>query len=146
MSTSPHPAAAPAVPSLDELVRDPSRLEQLSVEALVALHRRIGHLGVEVDAALALRRAQPSSPPSITENDHYLSMQEVSTRTRLSLSYLYELARSGLLPVTPMGRGGTGTKRRGYRVRLSDLQAWEAGLSPRLSTVLTSARAKGRRP
>lgn len=131
------------VPSLDELARDPARLERFPVEALVALRRRIQHLGVEVDAAITLRGAQQPSTPSPDEEDRYLSMQEVATRTGLSLSYLYELARSRLLPVTPMGRGGNGTKRRGYRVRLSELRAWEASLSPhaldtRLSTVLSS--------
>lgn len=140
--TEPRPLAP--LPSLDQLAHNPARLERLSLEALIALRRQIGHLEVEVDAAITLRGAQQPRTPSPDEEDRYLSMQEVATRTGLSLSYLYELARSRLLPVTPMGRGGNGTRRRGYRVRLSELRAWEASLSAhaldtRLNTVLSSA-------
>ena len=56
-------------------------------------------------------------------------MQEVRQRTGLSLSHLYEMGRPGVLPVRQMGKGTRGTKRRGYRILLSDLLDWEARLA-----------------
>lgn len=78
-------------------------------------------------ALLWVRMMTPPGPaadtPGLVPEDQYLTMQQVKKRTGLSLSYLYELARIGVLKARAMGRGG-----RGYRVLMSDLLAWEASL------------------
>jgi excisionase family DNA binding protein len=133
MSPLQRPASAAAVPSLHDVQAEPSILERLPLAALLTLRREVGHLEVELDAAitLALTESRPTAPVGLGsgEANRYLTIPEVSARTGLSLSYLYELARRGVLPMTPMGRGGNGTKRRGYRVLLSALREWEAGLT-----------------
>src|SRR5206468_2216204 len=69
----------------------------------------------------------------------------VRQRTGLSLSHLYEMGRTGALPVRQMGKGTRGTKRRGYRILRSDLLAWEtrvatSGLDVKISNMLSSRR------
>jgi len=91
------------------------------------------------------RMTVPQAPvPAPVGEDRYLTIPEVRARTGLSLSHLYELARTGVLKVKPMGRGG-----RGYRVLMSDLLAWEARLGTdaldiRLNNMLSSSRDRRR--
>src|SRR3989442_4140093 len=78
------------------------------------------------------------------EEDGSVPMRRVNERPRLSLSHLYEMARTGELPVKPMGCATGGKKPRGYRVLLSDLRAWErsrgsSGLDNHLSSMLISS-------
>lgn len=101
-----------------------------------------------LEARLAALEAQqvPASPPTeapitIGEADRYVTIPQVAKRTGLSVSFLYELARRGNLPVRPMG---TGRRPRGYRVLLSELLAWEAGrkktaVADRVNNMLTSS-------
>jgi len=132
MSPLQRPVSVDAVPSLHEVLAEPSILDRLPLAALLTLRRDVGHLGVNLDVAItrALAEPRPTAPVGLGsgEANRYLTIPEVSAHTGLSLSYLYEVARRGVLPVTPMGRGGHGTKRRGYRVLLSALREWEAGL------------------
>ena len=53
--------------------------------------------------------------------------------------------RTGALPVKQMGKGTGGSRRRGYRILLSDLLAWEARLATtdvdaKISNMLSSRR------
>ncbi len=118
----PRPVGPPLVPSLAQVQADRSLLDRLPVDALLALRREIGHLGVDVDMALTVRQMAPA-PAQPAEADRYLTVGQVAERTGLSPSHLYELARRGDLPARPMG---TGKRPRGYRVLFSDLLAWEA--------------------
>jgi excisionase family DNA binding protein len=70
--------------------------------------------------------ARPRPPD---DQDRYLTIGEVAARLRLSKSYCYELARRGSLPVTPLGK--TGARGKAFRVKLSELEEWEARLSKR---------------
>jgi DNA-binding transcriptional regulator YiaG len=110
---------------LGEILTDRSLLDRLSADVLVGLRRELGHLAVDLDAALASRQTQQMAPAPAQplEADRYFTIQEVSTRTGLSVSFLYELARRGDLPTRSLGMGN---RPRGYRVLLSDLLAWEA--------------------
>jgi excisionase family DNA binding protein len=117
---APNPEAGP---TLTEVAAEPGLLNALAVDALVDLRRRLAHMAVEVEAAIALRGAQriDETSPEASAGP-YLTIPEVAKRTGLSVSFLYELARAGELPVRQMGR-----RRRGYRVLLGDLLGWEAG-------------------
>jgi hypothetical protein len=137
-----------AIPTLDDLALDPSRAAGLSPDLARALWVR-GHVALGALAAFVTTPVAPPTSLTIHEVDRYLTMQEVKERTGLSLSFLYEMARTGVLPVKPMGKGIAGTRRRGYRVLLSELLAWEARLGTsdvdgKLSNMLSSRR-DGRR-
>jgi len=76
-------------------------------------------------------------------HDRYLTIGEVAARLGLSKSYCYELARRGILPVTVLGK--TGERPRAFRIKLSELAAWEAALGKDptgvvLSKMLSSER------
>jgi predicted DNA-binding transcriptional regulator AlpA len=103
--------------TLDEIARDPAKAAGLPVEVR-------GPLIVQAAAVLAvlgvgLTPPTPTPQPMLGGGDRYLTMEDVRARMGLSRSHLYQLARTGGLPVRPLGR------RRGYRVLLSDLLAWE---------------------
>ena len=53
-------------------------------------------------------------------------MGEVAARLGLNRSYCYQLARRRILPVTALGK--TGARARAFRIKLSELVAWEARL------------------
>jgi hypothetical protein len=137
MSQHPNADVAIAVEALRRAI------SSMSITDLPALSGELERLR----ATTLLRMMTPSQPTgaadtSRSEDDRYLTMQEVKRRTGLSLSHLYELGRAGTLKVTAMGRGG-----RGYRVLMSDLLAWEANLSRgpigvRVSNMLSSRRER----
>jgi len=134
------------VPSLAEVATDLGLLDQLPLDVLVDLRRQIGHLAADADAAITLRAAEGTGrQPADPSEGRYLTIAEVATRTGLSASYLYELARAGQLPVRQMGG------RRGYRVLLGDLGAWEDGrrkdaVPSQRNTMLNSAHDRPRVP
>src|SRR5262249_14361106 len=131
MSPLQRPVSVDTDRSLHEVLAEPSILDRRPLAALLTLRRDAVHLGVTVDVAIsrALAEPRPTAPVGLGsgEANRYLTSPEVSAHTGLSLSYLYELARRGVLPVTPMGRGGHGTKRRGYLGLLCALRESEAG-------------------
>ena len=121
---------------------DPSRATVLPPDVARALWVR-GHVALGALAPLvAVPLPQQRPDGALAGADRYLTMQEVKQRTGLSLSHLYEMGRTGVLPVRQMGKGTRGTKRRGYRVLLSDLLAWEArttsDVDGKLSDMLSS--------
>src|SRR5437879_6007814 len=142
VSSESHPLA---VPTLDDLARDPSRAAVLPADVARTLWLR-GHVALGALAPLvAVPVAQQPPNRAVAEADRYLTMQEVGQRTGLSLSHLYEMGRLGVLPVRQMGKGTRGTKRRGYRILLSDLLDWEARLATsdvdvKISNMLSSGR------
>ena len=80
------------------------------------------------------------------EPDRYLTIREVATHLGLSKSYCYELARRGILPVTALGKTGD----RAFRIKFSELSAWEAALKKSsidvgLNNMLSSPRYDGNR-
>jgi excisionase family DNA binding protein len=117
---------AAAIERLDQIAADPTRAAILSLDDALALLARTGAvrevLKARVSALLAatthVQRPDQVSPAH--DDDRYLTMPEVANRTGLSRSHLYGLARKGSLSVKRMGQ------KRGYRVLLSDLLAWEA--------------------
>jgi excisionase family DNA binding protein len=60
----------------------------------------------------------PDPPRRLDEADVYLTIPEVAQRLRFSVPYIYELVRRGDFSVIRRGK-------RGIRLRLSDLRAWE---------------------
>ncbi len=119
------------VPTLDEIARDPSQAAAVTPEAARELLARcvVAQAALLVPALTPVQSVLPVGAAAIDCNsDRYLKMREVAKRTGLSLSYLYELARAGRLPLKRMGQGVGGKGPRGYRVLESDLLAWEAGL------------------
>lgn len=113
-----------AVPTLDEMAADPTLADGLPLETLGALYRLVARLEADVRARLLTAGATPADTQTPAPEDRYLTMREIAKLTSLSLSYCYELARLGDLPVRRMGRSNDGKKSRGYRVLLSDLGAW----------------------
>ena len=111
-------------PALAAVLADHALIGGLSLEVLVAVRREVRRLEADLEAAITLRCASaPESEPSVAgDADRYLTMGEVSARTGLSLSHVYEMARLGRLPAKRMGSGSRG---RAYRVLLSELRAWE---------------------
>ncbi|HET9923152.1 MAG TPA: helix-turn-helix domain-containing protein, partial [Methylomirabilota bacterium] len=107
------------------------------------LARMIGDCDFVVSKRALAAQALPAGSPT-GEEDRYVTIPRVAERTGLSVSYLYELARRGILPVRAMGRREGGKRPRGYRILLSDLRAWEADLvanpvDQRVGRVLGSA-------
>jgi len=162
----PRPVPPAAVPSPSRgatpMIRRPQGEVAMAVEAL---ERAISSVSVDDLPALSgeLERLRatalvrmvtpqvstPSADTSRSDEDRYLTMRQVNERTRLSLSHLYEMARTGELPVKPMGCATGGKKPRGYRVLLSDLRAWErsrgsSGLDNHLSSMLISSHDRRR--
>jgi excisionase family DNA binding protein len=113
-------------PTLAEIATDPTRAATLSLDDALVLLAQTGAvrevLKAQVSALLAAAIPAKAAAQMLAtdDGDRYLTMPEMATRTGLSVSYCYELARAGLLPVKRMGQ------KRGYRVLLSDLLAWEA--------------------
>src|SRR2546422_7598094 len=92
------------VPTLDEIAADPVKAATLPTATAQALWARcLLVLTALLPSASSSAPAGPAPLATPTEDDRYLTMQEVKERTGLSLSYLYELARAGALPVKPMG-------------------------------------------
>src|SRR5215467_8789064 len=114
-----------AVASISEAITQIERaISGASVAELPALSGELDRLR----ASAWVRMMTPQQPPVEAlsggiAKDRYLTIREVATRTGLSRSYLYELARSGDLPACAMGKPGKGP--RGYRILLSDLVTWE---------------------
>jgi excisionase family DNA binding protein len=132
---------------MSEIVNWVDRLPELPLETLLRLQRDLARVAADVSFTVARRmtatQARPAGSPTV-EQDRYLTIPQVAERTGLSVSYLYELARRGILPVRAMGRRDAGKRPRGYRILLSDLRAWEANLVPnpvdqRVGRVLGSA-------
>jgi excisionase family DNA binding protein len=146
--------ALSGAPTLDEIAHDPAKAASLAPQMARALLARC----VIAQAALlapALAAATPTHAaarvPTTDDSDCYLTIPAVATRTGLSLSYLYELARAGRLPVRRMGREEGGKRQRGYRILRSDLLVWEAGLrrksiDAQLSDMLSRPRDRQRVP
>jgi predicted DNA-binding transcriptional regulator AlpA len=137
--------AAPQLdtPTLDDLARNPAQAASLPVEVRGSLIIRAA--AVLAALGVGLIPPRPSSLPIGDLEDRYLTMAEVRARTGLSRSYLYQLARTGGLPVKPLG------KRRGYRVLLSQLRDWEHDrarnpVDERLNKVLSAHRGRQRVP
>ncbi len=110
------PVAVPGLAALERAVAE------LPADALPGLLGEVERLKALLWVRMMTPQATPSEAPGPANPDHYLTMRQVKERTGLSLSYVYELGRRGILRVRPMGRG------RGYRVLLSDLLSWEASL------------------
>ena len=145
MTRQPHGEVAIAVEALERVI------SCAPVAELPALSGELERL--RATALLRMITLQMSTSSADTNRsegtDRYLTMQEVKKRTGLSLSHLYEMGRTGALPVKPMGRGCGGKRPRGYRVLLSDLLAWEANLGNgavdvRLNSMLSSPRDRRR--
>ena len=116
---------------MDEIVNWVDRLPEAPTDLILRLRRDLARVIGDCDFVISRRalaaQALPAGPPTVGE-DRYLTIPQVAERTGLSVSYLYELARRGILPVRAMGRREVGKRPRGYRILLSDLRAWEAGL------------------
>ncbi len=118
------------VPTLDEIARDPSQAARVTPEDARALLAScvVAQAALLVPALTPIQSTLPVGAAAPDCGDRYLKMPEVAKRTGLSLSYLYELARAGRLPVKRMGLRVNGHRPRGFRVLESDLLAWEASL------------------
>lgn len=139
------------IPTLDEIAQDPSMAASLGSDAARALLARcvVAQAALLVPALTPVQSVLPVGATASDGSDRYLKMPEVAKRTGLSLSYLYELARAGRLPVKRMGQGAGGKRPRGYRILESDLLEWEARLGKEsiridLSDMLSTQR-DGRR-
>jgi len=140
MIRQPHGEVALALAALEQA------LSRVPVAELPALSGELERLRAIALLRMITPQVSTSSPDTSRSEgeDRYLTMPEVKKRTGLSLSHLYEMGRTGELPVKPMGRGCGGKKPRGYRVLLSELLAWEAGrkksaVADRVSNMLISS-------
>jgi helix-turn-helix protein len=132
---------------MNEIVNWVDRLPEAPTDLILRLRRDLARMIGDCDFVVSQRalaaQAHPAGSPTVGE-DRYLTIPLVAERTGLSVSYLYELARRGILPVRAMGRREGGRRPRGYRILLSDLRAWEADLvanpiDQRVGRVLGSA-------
>jgi excisionase family DNA binding protein len=116
---------------MNEIVNWVDRLPEAPTDLILRLRRDLARVIGDCDFVVSRRalaaQALPAGPATVAE-DRYLTIPQVAERTGLSVSYLYELARRGILPVRAMGRREAGKRPRGFRILLSDLRAWEAGL------------------
>jgi excisionase family DNA binding protein len=116
---------------MNEIVNWVDRLPEAPTELILRLRRDLARVISDCDFVVSRRalaaQALPAGPQTVG-GDRYLTIAQVAERTGLSVSYLYELARRGILPVRAMGRREAGKRPRGYRILLSDLREWEAGL------------------
>jgi len=131
---------------MNEIVNWVDRLPEAPTDLILRLRRDLARVIGDCDFVVSRRALTAQALPAGSrtgEEDRYLTIPQVAERTGLSLSYLYELARRGILPVRAMGRREGGKRPRGYRILLSDLRAWEADLvanrvDPRVGRVLGS--------
>jgi excisionase family DNA binding protein len=101
-------------------------LATASFAELPGIFGELARLGVLAWVRIMTPQERTADPSKLQEDDRYLTIHQVSERTGLSRSYLYELARNGVLPIRPMGRREGGKRPRGYRILLSELLSWEA--------------------
>lgn len=83
-----HAFSAPhVVPTLDEVRCDPTVLDGLSVEALVDLQRQVGHISVDITAAIArLSVRSPDVPPA--HEDNWLTPEEAAEKFKVTKRWL----------------------------------------------------------
>lgn len=117
------PAARTALPSLDSVATDPALAAALPRHVVAALLARLtvaqsSLINRLVDLTLSNDRRDRGDP---APHEAWLTIADVAARLRFAKSYCYELARRGDLPTLRQGKA--------IRVRLSDLQAWEARLA-----------------
>ena len=138
----------PTVAKISEAI---AQIEQAisgaSVAELPALSGELDRLRATAWARMMTPQQPRADATARGEEDRYLTMRQVATRTGLSRSYLYELARTGDLPARPMGKSGKGP--RGYRVLFSDLLTWEdrrrqVSVDDRINNMLSSGRERRR--
>jgi hypothetical protein len=82
-----------AVPSLDQLHADPRVLEQTPLGVLLDLQRQLGHLGVEVAAAITRQIAHAGGPrrPEAEPAEDWISLDEAAAICRRSRAWLLRL-------------------------------------------------------
>lgn len=132
-----------------ELPRDVAAIVEL-IERVVAegppgeVAEIVGHLERLKFLAWNRDHRQTAAPaaPHPDGHDRYLTIGAVAVRLGLSKSYCYELARRGILPVTVLGK--TGERPRAFRIKLSELAAWEAALGKDPGVVLSKMLSSGR--
>jgi hypothetical protein len=85
-----HPVA---VPSLDQLHANPRLLEQAPLGVLLDLQRQLGHLGVEVAAAISRQIAHPGGlrRPDTEPADDWISLDEAAAISRRPRAWLLRL-------------------------------------------------------
>jgi predicted DNA-binding transcriptional regulator AlpA len=112
------------VPDWNPLFADDSLFNTLPCDVQAAVYETIAVMEARFRARMLTKPTFPASPRGNSgEDSRFVTMKELKVRTGLSLSHLYELARTGKLPVTPMGTGNVGKRPRGYRVWLPDFMA-----------------------
>lgn len=85
------PAVRPlaAVPGLCELAADPALLERLALDALLDLQRQLGHLSVDVGAAVTRQMARRApGRPDAEPADDWISLDEAAALVSRPRSWL----------------------------------------------------------
>jgi hypothetical protein len=77
-----------AVPTLAQVVQDPARLERLPLTALLELQRQLGHLSVDVNAAITRRMALHTTPSGVPP-ERVMLIEEAAARLGMTKDYLY---------------------------------------------------------
>jgi hypothetical protein len=82
------------LPSLAEVQRDPTRLDALSVTAIVALRRQVSHLAADLDAAFyyALAQSGRQDQRAETPSDRLLTPEAAAARFGVTKRWLLEHA------------------------------------------------------
>src|SRR5262245_44472488 len=75
-------------PMLDEVRRDPAILDGLPLDVLIELERQVGHVGVDVQAAIG-RQTADRGVISATDPDRAVRIEEAGTLLGMSKDYLY---------------------------------------------------------
>jgi predicted DNA-binding transcriptional regulator AlpA len=107
-----------AVPSLAQLVEAPALLQGLPLDVLLELQRQVGHVAVDLAAAIARSQAQPAITPTQAGPERLLTPTEAAARLGTTVQWMYRHA--GSLPFTRR------LSRKVLRFSEAGLQRWQA--------------------
>ncbi len=124
------------MPTLTDLLQEPQRAAELPPEAVTPLMAQCAALQSTLAARLATVQPVSFPPPSPQDTERLLTVPEVAEVLGVHPSYVYEVARSGKLPIVRLGKY--------VRIAPSALREWLAergqqkGLDNRINVTLNS--------
>lgn len=93
------------LPSLDDVAREPQKLEGLDLVALAALVLRANAVAGSIAARLALTAANGATPaPASDGGDRLLTAKELAKHLGTKESWVMDRARAGRIPRRMVGR------------------------------------------
>lgn len=93
-----------AVPTLDEIARDPTKATTLSSDVLLDLHRQVRHLDADLDAAITKQMFQTNGPVDRGFEDvSILTPKQLAELWGMPEAKIRALCRTGRLPAMKIG-------------------------------------------